>query len=135
MKILDILKTYSYIFVLLMLIFLVLFVVELSIILWRKWKEKRENKKRMQFLKREQDKLFEDEHARLILNKLYENHPYSVDLPSNNQKVKLLFQLQLIQKSNQVKAVPIYEMNNPHFPYILQPCAEEKLKGIHSVKN
>ncbi|MEB7488024.1 super-infection exclusion protein B [Enterococcus faecalis] len=80
-------------------------------------------------LRKEQNKLLEDELALVYLAKLYQSHPNPVQLPITNQKVKLLEQYHLIVRV--MDQMPIYgfeELSNPHFPYVLQPYAEEKLK-------
>lgn len=73
--------------------------------------------------------MFQDGQALEILEELYAQHPDAVWLPMYNQKVKLLDQYGLITKaSNQA----IVDMNDPAFPYILQPIAEDRLKKMHS---
>lgn len=80
------------------------------------------------FYSKQQDSLFQDEEALKILEELYAEHPQAVYLYMYNQKVKLLEQYGLITKAT---SQAIVNMNNPHFPYILQPIAEEKLKAMY----
>jgi len=80
------------------------------------------------FYSKQQDSLFQDKEALKILEDLYAEHPKAVYLYMYNQKVKLLEQYGLITKATSQAVV---NMNNPHFPYILQPIAEEKLKAMH----
>lgn len=122
---------YTYILVLVMVFTFFLLIVQES----AKWHKKREDKKFAEFLQNEQDKLFEDENAKMFLNQLYECHPQSVPLPRNNQKVKLLLQYQLIHQASSIQLVTAYGANDPYFPYILQPSAEEKLRQIHGIKS
>ena len=77
---------------------------------------------------KQQDILFKDKEALKILADLYAKHPQAGYLYMYNQKVKLLEQYGLITKATSQAVV---NMNNPHFPYILQPIAEEKLKAMH----
>lgn len=77
------------------------------------------------FLKKQQDELFEDEDALNILAQLYRYHPRAVKLPMYNQKVLLLEQYQLITKAISQAVV---NMSDPEFPYILQPEAERRIK-------
>ncbi|MEI7414507.1 super-infection exclusion protein B [Staphylococcus hominis] len=87
--------------------------------------KKRKDKKFFKYFKENQDRLFNDEEALIILKKLYDNHPHAVQLPYLNQKVRLLQQFQLI-----TPAVSSWETNaiNPHMPYMLQPEAEKRIK-------
>lgn len=130
-KMTEFLNQYTYIVIIVMLLTFFLLVIQLGMA----WYKKRENKKFGEFLQREQDKLFEDRDAKLFLNQLYENHPQSVPLPKNNQKVKLLLQYQLIHQASSIQLVTAYGANDPYFPYILQPGAEEKMKEMHGVKS
>lgn len=91
--------------------------------------QKSQEKKQQDALEKVQNKLLEDEQALVYLYKLYQAHPNPVKLPKNNQKVKLLEQYGLIVRiSNQIPIYDPEEILNPHFPFILQPYAEEKLK-------
>lgn len=130
-RMLDFFNQYTYILVIVMVFTFFLLIVQES----AKWYKKREDKKFAEFFRNEQDKLFEDKDAKMFLNYLYESHPQSALLPKNNQKVKLLVQYQLIHQASSIQLVPGYETNNPSFPYILQPYAEEKLKEIHGIKS
>ncbi|MBV5134024.1 superinfection exclusion B family protein [Staphylococcus epidermidis] len=78
-----------------------------------------------EYFKENQDRLFNDEEALIILKKLYDNHPQAVQLSYLNQKVKLLQQFQLI-----TPAVSSWETSaiDPHMPYMLQPEAEKRIK-------
>jgi len=122
---------YTYILVIIMVFTFFLLVVQIA----AKWYKKREDKRFFEVLQREQNKLFEDYDAKLILNQLYENHPNSVCLPKNNQKVKLLLQFKLIHQASSVQLVTNYGANDPYFPYVLMPHAEERMKEIHGIKS
>lgn len=81
------------------------------------------------YFQKQQDKLFEDDYAWGLLKIMYERHPDSTDLPIHNQKVKLLEQYALITRVSNQKLISWYDdLNDPYFPYVLQPVAEEKLK-------
>ncbi|MCH4302860.1 super-infection exclusion protein B [Staphylococcus haemolyticus] len=87
--------------------------------------KKRDDKKVGENLRKNKDKLFEDEEALKILKVLYDSHPQARELPYLNQKVKLLHQFGLITPAvNNWRTDPF----NPSMPYILQPEAEERIK-------
>lgn len=87
--------------------------------------KKRDDKKFGEYLRKNKDKLFEDEEALKILKVLYDSHPQAHELPHLNQKVKLLQQFGLITPAvNKWQTDPF----NPRMPYILQPEAEERIK-------
>lgn len=90
--------------------------------------KKKEDKKFGEYIKKQHEELFNDPDAYEILKYLYEHHPESVKLPIHNQKVKLLSQFELIVRVSNQTNVAFYEMDNPKFPYVLQPIAEERLK-------
>lgn len=97
--------------------------------------KKQEDKKRYEYIKEQQEKLFNDPNAYKILTHMYEHHPHQVRLPIHNQKVKLLSQFGLITLASNQTHVELYEdINNPRFPYILQPIAEERLKSIEELE-
>ncbi|EJE97741.1 hypothetical protein LMA_09118 [Liquorilactobacillus mali KCTC 3596 = DSM 20444] len=75
----------------------------------------------------QQEKLFQDPEAMTILKELYRNHPNSANLPIHNQKVHLLEQFGLISKAGRFAMMT---SDNPRFPYILQPVAEERMKRL-----
>ena len=87
--------------------------------------KKRKDKKFFEYFKENQDRLFNDEEALIILKKLYDNHPQAVQLSYLNQKVRLLQQFQLI-----TPAVSSWETSaiDTHMPYMLQPEAEKRIK-------
>jgi len=87
--------------------------------------KKKKDKKFGEYLRKNKDKLFEDEEALKILKVLYDRHPQACELPCLNQKVKLLQQFGLI-----TPAINNWRSNqfNPTLPYILQPEAEERIK-------
>ncbi|MCE4988083.1 super-infection exclusion protein B [Staphylococcus haemolyticus] len=124
---LGFLNRYTFIVVIIMIFtFFILIIQECA----RRYKLKKD-KEFNEFFKKEQDKLIQDKYARLILNQLFENRPNSVHLPSNNQKVQLLIQYQLIHRTSSLQIVTAYGANDPHFPYVLQPYAEERLEEIY----
>ena len=90
-------------------------------------KIKRDKEFRENFIK-QQNNLLKDPDAIPILSYLYETHPNARWLPYNNQKVQLLEQFGLITKT--MNTIYTDDVNNPLFPYILQPKAEEKIKEI-----
>lgn len=92
--------------------------------------KKKEDAEFDKFYAEQQDSMFRDDSALEILEALYRQHPNAVRLPMNNQKVRLLEQYGLIIKAS---SQAIVNINNPTFPYILQPISEEKLKEMHSV--
>lgn len=119
---------YTYIIVIIMIVSFFLLVVQA----FDKFREKRKDKKIAKYLKNEQDKLFNDPDAMYFLNLLYENHPNSVSLPIHNQKVKVLSQYKLIHQTSKKQVMTLYDMNNPKFPFVLQPYAEKKMKNLNS---
>lgn len=90
-------------------------------------KRKRDRKFNKYFIK-QQNNLLKDPDAIHILIYLYETHPNARRLPYNNQKVRLLEQFELIAKT--MNTIYTDDVDNPLFPYILQPKAEEKIKEI-----
>lgn len=90
-------------------------------------KRKRDRKFNKYFIK-QQNNLLKDPDAIHILIYLYETHPNARRLPYNNQKVRLLEQFELIEKT--MNTIYTDDVDNPFFPYILQPKAEEKIKEI-----
>lgn len=127
MNLLTFLNDYNYI----VFIFLVgsfFFLIIQGVMMFLK---KKEDKKFNEYYKKQQEELFNDPVAYRILEHLYESHPQQVRLPIQNQKVKLLSQFGLITLASTQTHLELYDdINNPMFPYILQPIAEEKLKKI-----
>lgn len=123
-KLLTFLNEYGYIFVICLIgsfFFLIIQVVMMFL-------KKKEDEKRMAYFEEQQEDLFNDPDAYAILKYLYSRHPENGKLPIHNQKVKLLSQFGLIVRvSNQVN-IEFHEMDNPMFPYILQPVAEKRLR-------
>lgn len=120
----DFLDKYNYIVVIVFFVSFFLLVIHFT----ARRSKKKEDAKFNKFYSEQQDSLFQDDEALKILEELYSEHPQAVYLYMYNQKVKLLEQYGLIIKAtNQA----IVNMNNPRFPYILQPIAEEKLKAMH----
>lgn len=119
----------KYGFIVLIVFFISFFLLFLHLI--TNYRSKKEDKAATKFYLEQQDELFDDMDALLILVKLFQSHPNAVHLPLYNQKVKLLEQFGLITKAtNQA----IVNMENPYFPYILQPIAEEKLESLDEKK-
>lgn len=120
----DFLDKYNYIVVIVLFVSFFLLVIHFT----ARRSKKKEDAKFNKYYSEQQDSLFQDDEALKILEELYSEHPQAVYLYMYNQKVKLLEQYGLIIKAtNQA----IVNMNNPRFPYILQPIAEEKLKAMH----
>lgn len=120
----DFLDKYNYIVVIVFFVSFFLLVIHFT----ARRSKKKEDAKFNKYYSEQQDSLFQDDEALKILEELYSEHPQAVYLYMYNQKVKLLEQYGLIIKAtNQA----IVNMNNPRFPYILQPIAEEKLKAMH----
>ena len=127
MKLLTFLNDYNYI-VFICLVGSFFFLIIQGVMSFLK---KKEDKKFNEYIQEQQEKLFNDPDAYAILKHMYEHHPHQVRLPIHNQKVKLLSQFGLIILTSTQTHVEFYEdVNNPKFPYILQPIAEEKLKKI-----
>lgn len=124
MKLLTFLNDYNYI-VFICLVGSFFFLIIQGILAWFK---KKEDKKMDEYIKKQHEELFNDPDAYKILKYLYEHHPDSVKLPINNQKVKLLSQFNLIILVSNQANVSLHEMDNPKFPYILQPVAESRLR-------
>jgi len=118
------LDNYNYIVLIVFFVSFFLLVIHISSRIAKRKKDIAFNK----FYSKQQDSLFQDEEALKILEDLYAEHPRAVYLYMYNQKVKLLEQYGLIAKAT---SQAIVNMNNPHFPYILQPIAEEKLKAMY----
>lgn len=92
--------------------------------------KRKEDKKIAKWIEQEQEKLFTDEYAYSILLYMYKYHPNPAQLPINNQKVKLLKQFELIQRtSNGVFVEGVEALYDPKFPFVLQPIAEKRLKN------
>ncbi|MEG2292787.1 MAG: super-infection exclusion protein B [Carnobacterium sp.] len=95
--------------------------------------KQKEDKKFEDHMNTTREDLFTDKDALLYLNRLFKNHPNPCKLPQLNQKVKLLEQYGLIAKaSNQILVYSQDEIENPYFPYILQPIAEKRLKKMQN---
>lgn len=118
------LDNYNYIVLIVFFVSFFLLVIHISSRIAKQKKDIAFNK----FYSKQQDSMFQDSQASKILEKLYVQNPNAVWLPIYNQKVKLLEQCDLITKAtNQA----IVNVDNPCFPYILQPIAEERLKAMH----
>lgn len=110
---------------------LMVFFVSLFLIVIHFGSKKRKEKKDKAFseyIKKQQDDLFQDKDALVILDELYKYHPRAVNLPMRNQKVLLLQQYQLITRATNQAVVS--DMTDPEFPYILQPEAERRIKEL-----
>lgn len=118
------LDKYNYIVVIAFFISFFLLVIHFT----SKRSKKKEDAAFNKYYSEQQDRMFQDDEALKILEQLYAEHPQAVYLYMYNQKVRLLEQFGLITKATNQAVV---NMNNPHFPYILQPIAEEKLKAMH----
>lgn len=130
MKLLTFLNDYNYI-VFICLVGSFFFLIIQGVMSFLK---KKEDKKFNEYVQEQHEELFNDPDAYEILEYLYANHPEPVKLPIHNQKVKLLNQFGLIVRvSNQIQAA-FYEMDNPRFPYVLQPIAEKKLKSMRELE-
>lgn len=126
MNLLLFLNEYNYIvFIVLVSSFFILIIQGVAGFLKRK-----KNKAFAYFYKEQQEELFNDHHAFQILEYMYEKHPEQVKLPIQNQKVKLLHQYGLIVLASKEVLAEWYHLDNPHFPFVLQPVAEKKLKDI-----
>lgn len=96
--------------------------------------KKKEDKKRHEYFKRQQEELFNDPDAYKILIYLYKHHPKQARLPIHNQKVILLSQFGLITLASTQTYPELYDdLNDPRFPYVLQPIAEQKLKQDRNI--
>ena len=124
MKLLTFLIEYGYIFVICLVGSFFLLIIQVVMIFLKK----KEDEKRIAYFEKQQEDLFNDPDAYAILKYLYSRHPENGRLPIQNQKVKLLSQFGLIIRASNQANVPFYEMDNPMFPYILQPVAEKRLK-------
>lgn len=126
MKLLTFLNEYGYIFVISLLgsfFFLIIQAVMLFL-------KNHEDKKRRKYFEEQQENLFNDPDAYEILKYLYSQHPENGRLPIQNQKVNLLSRFGLIVRiSNQTHLEYYEDMNNPMFPYVLQPVAEQRLRN------
>ena len=121
----DFLDKYNYIVVIVFFVSFFLLVIHFTAIRSKKKEDAKFNK----FYSDQQDSMFQDSQALVMLEELYVQHPNAVWLPMYNQKVKLLEQYGLITKASSQAVV---NMSNPSFPYILQPIAEDRLKKMHS---
>lgn len=94
--------------------------------------KRKRDKEFCEYFIKQQNNLLKDPDAIDILKYLYATHPNARLLSYNNQKVRLLEQFELIIKT--VNTAYMDDINNPLFPYILQPKAEEKIKEIVKYK-
>ena len=120
----EFLDKYNYIVIIVFFVCFFLLVIHLTA---RHSKKKQDDAFR-KFYSEQQEKMFQDAQAMQILETLYEQNPQAGWLPIYNQKVRLLEQYGLITP---VASQAIVNRDNPQFPYILQPIAEEKLKAMH----
>ena len=126
MNLLSFLNEYNYIvFIALVGSFFILVIQGVAGFLKRK-----KDKEFAAFYKEQQEDLFNDSYAFQILEYMYEKHPEQVKLPIQNQKVKLLNQYGLIVLAGKETLAEWYNLDDPHFPFVLQPIAEKKLKEI-----
>ncbi|MFT9003197.1 MAG: super-infection exclusion protein B [Liquorilactobacillus hordei] len=117
------LNNYNYVVLIFFFASFFLLIVRIS----KKIAKKRKDSAFKKYYIEQQERLFQDPEAMSILKLLYSNHPSYVRLSIYNQKVHLLEQFGLISKAG-VSAV--MTMDNPQFPYILQPIAEKKMKEL-----
>lgn len=130
-KMLNFLNKYTYIFVIIMIASFFLLVVQIIGMIVKKIKERKVYK----FIRQQQEDLYNDPEAMRYLNHLYEHHPNAAKLPIYNQKVKMLEQYKLIHRTTNKIIATNYEIENPYFPFLIQPHAERKMKEIHNTKN
>lgn len=112
---------YSGIFIILFFASMYLLIVHLIIFLYKRIEERQKNKE----FKKIQITLLKDFRAQEYLLRLYENNPKSVLLPVYNQRVKLLSQYELITPASTNIVTPVYEINDPKAPFIIQLIAEK----------
>lgn len=122
----EFLDKYNYIVIIVFFVSFFLLVIHFT----ARHSEKKQDAALKKFYSEQQEKMFQDAQAMEILESLYAQNSQPSWLPIYNQKVKLLEQYGLIIKASN-QAV-IYDINNPSFPYILQPFAEDRLKKMHS---
>lgn len=126
MNLLDFLSNYNYIVFIALAGAFFLLIIQVTMMFYKN----RENKKFDEYYKEQQDKLFNDPDAYAILKHMYEFHPEQVKLRVQNQKVMLLHQYGLITLAAQQTYIGMGEdIDNPSFPFILQPITEEILKN------
>lgn len=103
---------------------LVFLIVLIAFRLLIKSYKKHRDKKFNEFLDNERQRLVDDPLCWNILTKLYFNNGDPVQLHVYNQKVQQLEQYLMISKTtNSIFACPS-ALNDPIFPYVLQPVAE-----------
>lgn len=126
LKVLTFLNEYGFIFVISLLGSFFFLIIQVVMLFFKR----NEDKKRRKYLEEQQENLFNDPDAYKILKYLYSQHPENGRLPIQNQKVNLLSRFGLIVRiSNQTHLEYYEDMNNPMFPYVLQPVAEQRLRN------
>lgn len=115
---------YSGIFIILFFASMFLLIVHLIIFLYKRI----EKRAKINEIKKIQITLLKDFRAQKYLLQLYENNPEPTFLPINNQKVKLLSQYGLITQASKSIVIPFYEINDPEFPFLLQPITEKYIQ-------
>lgn len=126
MNLLDFLIDYNFVFFIVLVGSFFFLVIQLIARYFKRKKDKAVG----EYIERERENLFNDEDAYEILAYLYSKHPNPVYLPIHNQKVLLLKQYELIQRvSSGVFVEGVEALQNPRFPFVLQPISERRLKS------
>lgn len=128
MNLLTFLNDYNYIVFISLVASFFLLIIQGITMIFKREKDKKFNK----YIKKNQEELFNDEEAYKVLEFMYQRHPEQTNLPIQNQKVMLLHQFGLITRvSDGIYVEGAQNLNDPYFPFVLQPVAEKRLKELN----